>query len=138
MCRWGNWTLSTEGIYDQYGFRRPGFDPDDIFWARSIYFRDLSRGVTKPLTGLGYYVNLLYSGDRWRLMANYGDFFNLQQLGIPAHDVPVHRLLMKASYRFSPKLEAYGIWLQENSVPLPFDNLVRKGFEIVVGWQYTL
>ena len=138
MYRWGNWTLSGEVIYDQYGFRRPGFDPNDIFWNRSLYFRDLSSGTTKPLSGVGYYVNLGYLSQHWMLMANYGDFYNFQTLGIAAHDEPVHRGLLKASYRFTPHLETYVITLIENSVPLPVENFVRNGFEIIAGWQYTL
>jgi len=39
MVRLGNWVLSSEIIYDEYGLRRVGFDPDDIFWQRSIYYR---------------------------------------------------------------------------------------------------
>ncbi len=138
MITRGNWTLSSETIYDFYGFNAPGFNPNDIFWGRSIYFRDLSRGEDKPLTGVGYYVNLGYQGPRWMLMLNYGDYYALQKLGIPAHDVPVHRGLMKASYHFTRRLEAYGVVLVENSVPLPVDNLVRKGFEVIAGWQFTL
>ena len=85
MCRWGNWTLSTEGIYDQYGFRRPGFDPDDIFWARSIYFRDLSRGVTKPLTGIGLLRQLaLFRGS----LAADGQLWRLFQLAAAGHPSP--------------------------------------------------
>ncbi len=139
MFHWGNWTLSGEGIFDEYGFRQPGFNPDDIFWARSIYFRDLYRGVpNKPLTGFGYYVNLIYASPRWLMMFNYGDFFNFQQVGIAAHDVPVHRGLAKVSYHFTPRLEAYAIGLVENTVPLPFQNLVRKGWEVIAGWQFSL
>ena len=41
MYRFGRFTLSGEAIYDQYGFTTPGFNPDDIFWGRSIYYRDL-------------------------------------------------------------------------------------------------
>jgi hypothetical protein len=138
MVRAGNWTLSSEVIYDEYGFRRPGFDPLDIFWGRSIYFRDLSSGtLNKPLTGVGYYVNLGYEGPRWTLMLNYGDFFPLQKLGVPLQDTPNHRGLMKASFHVTQHFETYGVLLIENSVP-GLDNHLRKGEEVILGFQFSM
>jgi hypothetical protein len=138
MVRSGNWTLSGEVIYDEYGFRRPGFDPNNIFWGRSIYFRDLSSGVLeKPLTGVGYYVNLGYAGDRWTWMLNYGDFYPRQALGQPLHDTPNHRGLLKASYHFTRNFEMYGVALIENSV-FGLDNRWRRGEEVIGGFQFSM
>jgi len=138
MVRRGNWQLSAEVIYDEYGFRRPGFDPLDITWGRSIYFRDLHNALGVPLTGVGYYVNLGYDGPRWTVMLNYGDFYPNQQLGIVPHDTPNHRGLVKASFHFTPMLEAYGVALIENTVPLNIDGRVRYGNEIIGGVQFSM
>jgi len=138
MVQSGNWQLSGEVIYDEYGFRRPGYDPNDIFWGRSIYFRDLNRGLMKPLTGVGYYINLNYTRDRLYTMLNFGEFYPNQQLGIVPHDTPVHRGLIKTSYHFTRCFEAYNVLLIENSVPLDIDGRVRKGFEVIAGCQFSL
>ncbi len=138
MVRFGNWTLSGEALYDEFGFRRPGFNLDDITWGRSLYFREVNRGLFVPSTGVGYYVNLGYQGPRWMLMLNYGDYFPRQQLGIPARDTPIHRGIVKLSYHFTPNLETYGIALIENDVSLGVGNLVRKGSEVIAGWQWSI
>ena len=74
MLRLGPWVLSGEAIYDQYGFFHPGFDPDDIYWYRSIYYRDESSGTQVPLSGLGYYFDLGYEQGRWNIDLNFGQF----------------------------------------------------------------
>ena len=75
MYRQKPFTLSAECIYDEYGFLHPGFDPLNIYWIKSIYYRDVSSGFdSTPCTGIGYYVNLDYSegqyGTRRRTMAS--------------------------------------------------------------------
>ncbi|MGA2062118.1 MAG: hypothetical protein ABSG67_16660, partial [Thermoguttaceae bacterium] len=67
MVRFGQFQLSGECIYDEYGFRRPGFDPDDITWYHSIYYRDVNNALNVPCTGVGYYVDLGYKGDYWNI-----------------------------------------------------------------------
>ena len=138
MISWNNWRLSGEVIYDEYGFRRPGFDQNDITWGRSIYFRDLNNALNVPLTGVGYYVNLGYEGPLWTIMLNYGDFFPNQKLGVAAHDTPNHRGLLKASYHFTQTLEAYGVALIENTVPLTLNGTIRFGNEIIAGVQFSM
>lgn len=137
MFRSGRWTLSGECIYDQYGFRRNVLTPNDVFWGRSVYYRDVNKADRKPVTGAGYYVNLGYRGDRWDVQFAYGDYFP-EQLGILPHDISTHRGLLKTSRFFTPNFEIYGIALIENSVTLPFENRIRSGLDFTVGAQFSL
>jgi len=136
MLRFGNWTLSGEAIYDQYGLRRPGTNLEDITWGRSLYFRDLNNGFHIPITGYGYYVNLGYEGPNWSLMLNYGDFFP-EKIGDPRQDTPNHRGLLKASRHWTRHFETYAIALLENNLPRAFDNVIRQGTYIIAGAQFT-
>ena len=137
MVRRGNWTLSAEMIYDNYGLRRPGLAPDDIFWGRSLYYRDLNKAVHQPITGLGYYLNLGYDGPAWSLTFNYGEFYP-EQLGIPQHDATNRRGLIKASYFWSQNLETYGVAIVENDLPNSFGARTRRGQYVLVGMQFVL
>ena len=75
MVRRGPLQLSAECIFDEYGFGRPGFNPLDIYWVKSIYYRDVSSGQQGvPCTGIGYYVNLGYVEGPWNTTLDYGDF----------------------------------------------------------------
>lgn len=136
MVRFGNWTLSGEAIYDQYGLRRPGVPLNSITWGRSLYFRDLNNGYEIPITGYGYYVNLGYEGPNWSLMLNYGDFFP-EKIGDRRQDQPNHRGLIKASRHWTRHFETYAIALLENELPRAFDNVVRGGTYIIAGAQFT-
>ena len=134
--RQGAWTLSGEVLYDEYGARRPGLNLNDIFWGRSVYFRELHNPSRGPLTGVGYYIDLGYDSERWMCHVNYGDYFPQQHLGVPAHDTPIHRGLIKAIYRVTPKWEIYGIALVENEAS--FGRRPRHGTAILAGVQFEL
>ena len=137
MLRCGRLVLSGEVIYDEYGFRRPGFDPLDITWGRSIYYRDLHYRRDVPITGIGYYVNLGYEGDRWSAWLDYGEFYP-QQLGHPQHDVVKRRGIVKAACRLCPHLQVYGAVMIENEGYLAQWNRPRKGTVVLAGLQYDL
>ena len=136
MVRVGNWTLSGEVIWDEYGLRRPGTVLTDIFWGRSLYFRDLNNGDEVPLTGVGYYVNLGYEGPAWSVSFNYGDF-RPEQIGDVRHDTPIHRGLIKASRFWTRNLETYSVVMLENSRDDGLDNHPRKGVYLLGGCQFT-
>ena len=136
MLRWGNWTLSTEVIYDQYGLRRPGIALNDIFWGRSLYYRDLNRGLLRPLTGVGYYVNLGYEGPLWSLGLNYGEFYPTP-IGDRRHDAVTRRGLIKASRHWTPHFETYAVVFKENDLVRSFDASTRRGIYVLVGTQFT-
>jgi len=137
MLRRGNWTLSGEVILDHYGFRRPGFNPDDITWGRSIYFRDLNKAFLEPISGVGYYVNLGYEGAAWSLAANYGEFYP-EEIGVPQHDLPNRRGIVKASRHWTAHLETYGAVLIENTLENAFFGHDRRGIYVLAGCQFSL
>jgi hypothetical protein len=134
MIRRGPWTLSGEVIYDEYGRRRAGL-PNDITWGRSLYYRDMNHG-RKPITGVGYYVNLGYESPQWTLMLNYGEFYP-EQLGRRKHDAVTRRGLIKLSRHWTEHFETYGIALIENDLPDSFDNSTRRGIDAILGGQFT-
>ncbi len=137
MVRRGNWTLSAEAIYDHYGLRRPGLDPDDITWGRSVYFRDLNKAFHEPITGIGYYVNAGYEGPLWSLALNYGEFFP-EELGVREHDAPTRRGIVRASRHWTQHLETYGVLMVENDLQQAFVGHDRRGVYVLFGCQFTL
>jgi hypothetical protein len=136
MYRWGIFVLSGEVIYDQYGFLKPGVDPDWITWRRSIYYRDVFKAVDVPVTGLGYYVNLGFSVDRWSGSINYGEFYP-EAIGDPRHDVVNRRGIVKLDHELARSLHAYAVLMLENGGYLAQDNRPRRGSVILTGFQYT-
>jgi hypothetical protein len=137
MIRSDPWTLSAEVIYDEYGMRRPGTALTDIFWGRSLYFRDVNEGLNLSITGVGYYVNLGYEGPAWSISLNYGEFYP-EQLGVPEHDQPIRRGLVKASRFWTPQFETYGIVLVENDRDDGLDTHPRRGVYVIAGMQFSL
>ena len=137
MVRRGNWTLSGEVILDHYGFRRPGFDPDDITWGRSLYFRDLNKAIHEPISGVGYYVELGYDGPLWSLAINYGEFYP-EELGVPQHDTVTRRGILKASRHWTGHLETYAVLMVENDLPGAFVGHDRRGIYVLAGCQFSL
>ena len=101
MVRFGQWRLSSEAIYDEYGFRRPNFDPNGITWGRSLYYRDLNYSYGEPITGLGYYVNLDFEAANWTTTLNYGEFYP-KYIGNSQHDRTQRRGIIKVAYRNGP------------------------------------
>jgi hypothetical protein len=136
MLRLGPWTLSSEVVYDQYGFCRPGFDPNDIYWYRSIYYRDVSSGTRAPLTGVGYYVNLDYAQDRWNATLNFGEFYPLYVGSAPDQRNQL-RGIVKVAYHFAKPLQGYSVVMLENGGYVAQCNAPRKGVVVLEGLQYT-
>jgi hypothetical protein len=137
LVRAGCWSLSTEAIYDVYGLRRP-FPQDDIFWGRSLYWRDVNKGPWQPIHGFGYYVNLQYQSPRWTMLANYGEFYP-EQLGIAKHDQTNRRGLVKASRHWTPLFETYAVVMLETDLPQAFAPVKdRNGVYYILGCQFSL
>jgi hypothetical protein len=136
MIRWGRFQLSGEFIYDEYGLRHPWFNPNDIFWQHSIYYRDLNLRNGVPLSGVGYYVNLGYCLERWDINLNYGDFYPVA-IGNPQHDEVNHRGIVKCCYHRTQCLGLYGCVLVENSGWIAQLGEPRQGYLILGGLQYT-
>ena len=137
MVRSGPFRLSGECIYNQYGFGRPGFDPLDTTWVKSIYYRDVSSGQQGVLcTGWGYYVNLDYADGPWSATLDYGDFRPLSTGTAPDQRV-LHRGLVKAGYRFAESLQVFSVLIVENGGYLAQENKPRNGLAVLEGFQYS-
>lgn len=137
MVRRGPFTLSGEVIADEYGFRRPTFDPNDITWRRSIYYREQNYRLHEPITGLGYYLNLGFEHDCWGVCLNYGEF-RPQQLGDPRHDITNRRGIVKVAYSLSDRLQLYTVIMSETAGYIAQTNRPRKGGVLITGLQWTL
>ena len=136
MVRDGSWNLSAECIYDQYGFTRPKFNPMDIAWDRSIYYRDESSGRNAPITGIGYYANLDYQWERWAATLNYGEFYP-ESIGVPQHDRVQRRGILKLACTFAEHLQVYSVVMLENGGYIAQEGRSRIGAVVLNGLQYT-
>ena len=114
MFRNGPFQLSSECVFDEYGFGRPNMNPLKITWVKSIYYRDISSGQQGvPCTGVGYYVNLGYADGPWNATLDYGDFYPLYTGTAPNQRVQ-HRGLAKAAYRIREPLQVFSVVIVEN------------------------
>jgi hypothetical protein len=136
MVRWGYFTFSGEAIYDEYGFRQPGFDPDNITWGRSIYYRDQNYQIFKPITGVGYYLNLGFEKGPWCITLNFGEFYP-QELGDPRHDVVNQRGIVKTAYYMTPYLQAYAVLMTETEGYMAQGSRPRLGSFVLAGFEYV-
>lgn len=134
MFRSGRFILSGEAIYDQYGLRRPGVEPNDVFWGRSIYYREQYYGYSKPISGVGYYVDLGMEFDRWSLWLNYGEYYP-KTIGVEEHDQVNRRGLAKAIINLAPNFQFYNIGILENGGYIAQANRARIGWSVLTGFQ---
>jgi hypothetical protein len=107
--------LAGEVIYDEYGLRRPGYSLDDIDWGRSLYNRQLNKGVLMPLTGWGYYVDLIGTRPRFDWSIGFGQFLP-NPVGDLTHDTPVQRGTIQWAWYVRPGVDWYGGVLVENDI----------------------
>jgi hypothetical protein len=135
MYRWGRFILSGEVAYDQHGFRKP-YDPMDITWIKSIYYRDAYKGYVDPIGGVGYYVNLGIDLDPWTINLNYGDYYP-EKIGNALADMPNHRGIVKADYRFTKCLDTYLVVMKENDGYIAQDNRKRIGVTVLTGLEFV-
>ena len=136
MYRTGRVIVSSELIYDEYGFRKAGFDPNEITWNRSLYFRDQNLAHLKPLTGVGYYVGVVIEGPWGTTSLDYGEF-HPKQIGDPRHDTPTRRGVVKHIRSLSPFADIFGMALIENSLPNAQSGRTRQGLNLLFGFQYA-
>jgi len=137
MVRNGPFQLSAECIFDEYGFGRPGFDPMNITWVKSIYYRDVSSGQQgAPCTGVGYYVNLGYAEGSWNTLLNYGDFYPLFTGTAPNQRVQ-HRGVGKVAYQLAKPLQVYSVLIVENGGYIAQENERRIPVALLEGFQFT-
>jgi hypothetical protein len=111
-----HFTLSAEYIEDEYGFHRE-FAEEDIFWPRSLYYRDIFYEYKTPIEGRGWYVNLLYQNESVMVNLNYGEYYP-QKIGHPFHDPDIRRGILKISVNVLKEVRLYLVGLIENKRPL--------------------
>ncbi|HYW78864.1 MAG TPA: hypothetical protein VE890_04770, partial [Thermoguttaceae bacterium] len=136
MARTDCFRLSGEIIYDEYGFRRNTFDPNDITWGRSIYYRDLNNAWYKPITGIGYYLNLDYDNGPWCATVNYGEFYP-ERIGNAMHDVVNRRGIVKVAYAFTEHVQSYTVAMVETEGYMAQGGRPRKGNVLLTGFRYA-
>jgi len=135
MLKRGRIRLSGEAIYDQYGFRQP-FDPLDITWRKSIYYRQQNQGMFDPITGFGFYANLDIELDRWTVMLNYGEF-HPEKIGERLHDTTNRRGIVKTIWHLNQYADAYLMTLIENDAVASQNGRLRKGIAVLGGIQIS-
>jgi len=137
MIRNGPFQLSAECVFDEYGFGRPGFNPLNITWVKSIYYRDVSSGHQgTPCTGIGYYVNLGYAEGPWNALLNYGDFYPLYTGMAPDQRVE-HRGVAKVAYQLAKPVQVYSVLILENGGYIAQGNEPRIPVAVLEGFQFT-
>jgi hypothetical protein len=112
MIKHGRFRFSAEVIYDEYGFRKE-YNPDDISWKRSLYYRDVFYKYETPVTGIGGYIDLQYETPHWSAAANYGEYYP-KEIGQPFHDDPVKRMIVKFRIRLASDFHLFCMGLFEN------------------------
>lgn len=135
LLRAGPFDLSGEFIYDEYGLRQ-NFDPNQIFWGRSIYYRDLFTSPGRAIHGFGQYVNLGYGNEWLRLDLNYGEFYP-EQIGNLYHDGTIRRGMGKGTIRFGRHFEWFSVLIYENERPVEDFRAEYSGFAMLHGMQFV-
>ena len=136
MFRISKFIISGEWIWDEYGFHRP-FDVEDIYWPRSLYFRDIFYQYKTPIKGKGGYINLLYSSKKLIFNINYGEYYP-QKIDHPLHDPPIKRLVGKIAYNFIKDFRIYFTGLVENQREEESWSSGAKPYALLLGLEYNL
>lgn len=136
MVRFSRFILSGEWIWDRYGFHRE-FDVDDIYWPRSLYFRDIFYQYKTPIKGKGGYLNLRYESAKLTWNINYGEYYP-QEIGHPLHDPPIKRFVAKMAYRFFKNFRLYFTGLIENEREEESWSSGAKPWALLLGMEYNL
>lgn len=138
LVRYGAFDISGEAIYDQYGLRRGNeFSPDQIFWGRSIYYRDIWPGHDRSIHGFGYYVNVGYTSPLVRLDFNFGEYYP-EVIGNAYNDTPIRRAIFKGGWRLSRRFEFFHVLLLENRRPVERWRAAESPSVVMVGFQMYL
>lgn len=118
------WTIYAEGIVDEHGLYRGDADPPTLR-PRSLYHRDVYRGRRAPVWGGGFHLGaMLRLADFW-IDWNYGVYWP-ERIGVPSHDEPIRRALVKLTWRLAPRFDVFGVAIAENSRPQPFIELYNN------------
>jgi len=136
MIRFGSFRISGEWIRDRYGFHRP-YDESEIFWARSLYYRDTFLADKTPIKGSGWYGEISYISKKWLIDLSYGEY-HPQEIGNILHDLPNKRFTLWLTYRFIPEGRFYLAGLIENDREKEPWSEGAKPFAALAGCEFTL
>ncbi len=128
--------FSGEVIWDEYGFHRE-FDPADIFWPNSIYYREIFKAYKEPVEGFGWYGNIKVEVDRFLLNLNYG-VYEPEELGNIYHDNTIRRFILKMAYTPIQNFRVYFSGVLENTKPEESWRQGAKGFAGLFGFEFSL
>ncbi|MCK5055657.1 MAG: hypothetical protein KAT34_03325 [Candidatus Aminicenantes bacterium] len=136
MVKAGRFRFSAEVIYDEYGFRKE-YKEENIFWKRSLYYRDVFYKYETPVTGIGGYINLQYETRRWSVEVNYGEYYP-EEIDSPFHDDPIKRGVVKLRIPFAPGFHLFCMGLFENDRRAEDLFKGASGFAFLLGLQYRI
>ncbi|UCH94040.1 MAG: hypothetical protein JSV88_27755 [Candidatus Aminicenantes bacterium] len=136
MLKTGGFRISSEVIYDQYGFHRE-YSIDEVFWGRSYYYRDIFYKHKTPITGVGGYIDLQYESSRWFLEINYGEYYP-KEIGHPYHDDPIKRVIIKLRLQLASHFHVFGMGFFENQRQKEPLFSGASDYAYLLGLQYSL
>ena len=136
MLRLSVFRISGEIIYDQYGFHKYIHD-DDIFWERSLYYRDIFYKHKTPLTGIGGYIDFGYKKSKFYINLNIG-YYKPKEIGNPLHDDPITRIILKVKYLLLNRFDAYGLVFFENNRTEESWSSGARSYAFLAGFCYTI
>lgn len=136
MVRFGKVRFFGEWVWDRYGFHRP-FGADEIFWPRSLYYRDVFFAYKTPVKGKGWYGGINFLSKDWLIDLNYGQY-HPRQIGNTLHDIPNRRVVIRVAYRFIPEARFYFTGLLENEREKEPWSEGAKPFAVLAGCEFTL
>lgn len=132
-CR-GGISVYGEIIRDEYGFRHP-IAEENIFWARSLYERDLFFKEDTPITGLGGYLGAGIRFGAWALDLIL-DAYHPEKIGKPLHDQNVRRVCFKGAYQPWASMTVFGIVLLESDREVRSWQEGWRGLAVALGTAY--
>lgn len=133
MLHFSHFTLSSEIIYDEYGFRQDY--QDDVFWPQGFYYRNTFYKDKTPITGIGGYLDLTYQKENWLINLNYGEY-HPKKIGKPYHDDPIKRGIIKTAYSITQELQPFIVVLMENNRKTEEWKSEASGVVVILGLQY--
>jgi len=128
--------ISAEAIWDEYGFHRE-FDPQDIFWPNSIYYRELFKAYKEPIKGFGWYSNIMFDLKKILINLNYGVYIP-ENIGNIYHDNTIKRFIIKLSFNPIDELIIFFTGVLENTKHEESWREGAKGFAGLFGFAFKL
>lgn len=131
--RMGRWKFASEVCYDQHGLYHD-YDPNQIFWQKSIYYRDVNKAEHEAIGGWGWYLTSIYEGNSWYLSGSYG-MYTPEKIGNIQHDRAINRGIAKAAYCITPQSQFYSSIILETDGFIAQCDRLRDGTTAISGFE---